>query len=102
MLCEETSDKPAGSMSSEGGDATAESVRINHIVALAWTASGLKRVCSTGCYPLCFSHGPDSWWGVLVYRVPSFPPRITLCSSFALGLLWSLSWSDAFKGRVWL
>lgn len=48
---QETPEKPAASASSQAvgrevGE-VAEDIRINHVVVLAWTGSGSKRVCRT-------------------------------------------------------
>lgn len=89
-------EKPGPSTSSEGmikkDDQAAENVRINHVVALAWTASGSKRVRIGIGYRLLFLV-----WFRLLYRVLSYLQRIVLCSSSASGPPWNLIWSDVLQ-----
>jgi len=82
---------------SKGEDATAgEKIITNHVVALAWTASGSRRVSrldDTPCVtPPPFTQIPDLH---CFLRVLSSPQRISPCSCCALVLMWNSNWSGA-------
>ena len=55
----EMAEKSAASTSLEAmggsGDELAENIRINHVVVLAWTGSGSKRVCRMSYGVLCLA-----------------------------------------------